>query len=232
MATQMKHSVRAFDDDLTTLRDLIVEMGGMARTALDGAIHALSKNDRALAEKVIAGDAAIDALEARIDQFAIRTIALRAPMADDLRDIISALKIANVLERVADYAKNIARRSRKVTDEDAEPLKGRLAELALLSGNLIDQAVKAYADRDADLATKTCEDDDAIDTLYASIFKDTVGYMRGHADEVDWAAHGLFIAKHLERMGDQATNIAEIVYYMETGELLPDRPKQDETAAD
>ncbi|MCJ7421017.1 phosphate signaling complex protein PhoU [Sphingomicrobium astaxanthinifaciens] len=228
----MKHSVAAFDDDLKTLRDLVAQMGSMARTALDGAIHALGKNDRALAEKVIAGDAEIDAIETRIDQFAIRTIALRAPMADDLRDIISALKIANVLERVADYAKNIARRSRKVTDADADPLKQRLAELAALSGDLIDKAVKAYATRDPDLATAVCEGDDAVDTLYASIFKDTVGYMRGHADEVDWAAHGLFIAKHLERMGDQATNIAEIVYYMETGELLPDRPKQDETAAD
>ena len=230
MATQMKHSVRAFDEDLAQLRTLITEMGGMARAALDKSIAALSKDDRALADAVVAGDAEIDALETRIDQFAIRTIALRAPMADDLRDIISALKIANVLERVADYAKNIARRSRKMGDEDAGPLKERLAQLAGLSGALIDRAVEAYAARDPKLAVAVCEGDDEVDTLYASIFKDTVGYMRGHADEVDWAAHGLFIAKHLERMGDQATNIAEIVYYMETGDLLPDRSKHDETA--
>lgn len=221
-----EHTVKAFDDDINSLRALIAEMGGLTEDAIDNAMKALSNRDVALAKSVVAGDARIDELDARIERLVVQTIALRAPMADDLREIIAVLKISGIVERMADYAKNIAKRVETVTASTTrmEPLS-LLPSMAQIAREMVKSALDAFAARDDQLALAVIDRDRAVDDFYNSIFRTMVTFMMENQKSISESAHVLFIAKNLERIGDHATNIAEMVHYVATGAKPPEREK-------
>ncbi|MCM8558289.1 phosphate signaling complex protein PhoU [Sphingomicrobium sediminis] len=220
----MQHTLRAFDDDISNLRGQIETMGRLAIKAVEQAVEALSTGDVAIAKRVIEDDKKIDLLEQDIDQLAIRTIALRAPMADDLRDIIAALKIASVIERIGDYAKNVSKRVKRMGDSADRSQVDDLVAMGKDAAALAGAAVKAYLDRDEKLALTIDSRDDAIDKAYSKIVKRTLKMTSDSEGAADDIAHALFIAKYFERIGDHATNVAETVYYAATGEMFPEDP--------
>ena len=212
-----EHTVKAFDDDITRLRGLIAEMGGLAEVALADAMEALVSGDEKLARSVVERDKKLDALESEVDAMAIRTIALRAPMANDLREIIAALKIGGVLERIGDYSKNIAKRVGSIEDRRRfEPLT-LLPAMAELAAGMVHDVLTAFAARDPVLARQVIERDDKVDAFYDSIFRNLVSYMMENPATISTAAQLLFVARNLERIGDHATNVAEMVHYAATG---------------
>ncbi len=218
-----EHTVKAFDEDITRLRGLIAEMGGLSELAIQQALEALVKGDEELADQVVKRDTKIDALEAEIDKLAVRVIALRAPMADDLREVIAALKIAGVVERVGDYSKNIAKRVGRLEDRHRfEPLT-LLPAMGELAAEMVHDVLTAYAARDPALAREIIERDDKVDAFYDSIFRNLVSYMVENPATISTAAQLLFVARNLERIGDHATNVAEMVHYAATGDYPPDR---------
>jgi phosphate transport system protein len=220
-----EHTIKAFDDDINALRALIAEMGGLTEDAIDNAMKALTTRNLDLAKQVIAGDARIDELDAHIERLVVQTIALRAPMADDLREIVAVLKISGIVERMADYAKNIAKRVETVTATSRlEPLT-LLPAMAQIAREMVKNALDAFAARDAKLAIAVIERDRAVDDFYNSIFRTMVTFMMENQKTISESAHILFIAKNLERIGDHATNIAEMVHYVATGEKPPEREK-------
>jgi phosphate transport system protein len=221
------HTVKAFDNEITQLRGLIAEMGGLAETAIAKAIEALIRHDEDLAAKVVASDAKLDALEAEVDQLAVRIIALRAPMADDLRDVIAALKISGVVERIGDYAKNIAKRVGSIErQKNFEPLT-LIPVMAEMAQGMVRDVLNAFAARDQHMAVNVIERDEKLDNFYDSIFRNLVAHMIENPSTISSAAQLLFVARNLERIGDHATNVAEMVYYAETGAYLADRSKMD-----
>jgi phosphate transport system protein len=218
-----EHTVKAFDEDITRLRGLIAEMGGLAEVGLTEGIEALIKGSQELAGQVIERDKRIDALEAEVDRLAIRIIALRAPMADDLREVIAALKIAGVIERIGDYAKNIARRANRIEDRKRfEPLT-LIPAMAEVAGEMVHDVLTAYAARDPDLARDVVLRDEKVDAFYNSIFRNLVSHMMENPASISSAAQLLFVARNIERIGDHATNVAEMVYYAATGIYLAER---------
>lgn len=218
-----EHTVKAFDDDITRLRGLIAEMGGLAEVSIGESMDALVKGNREAAQNVIARDKRIDSLEAEIDKLAVRIIALRAPMADDLREVIAALKIAGVLERIGDYAKNIAKSTSKISNRrQFEPLT-LIPAMAELASEMVHDVLTAYAARDAELAAEIVARDDKVDAFYESIFRNLVSHMMENPASISSAAQLLFVARNIERIGDHATNIAEMVHYAATGTYLPER---------
>jgi len=219
----IEHTVKAFDEDITRLRGLIAEMGGLAEVALSESMEALVKGNEDVATGVISRDKRIDAIEAEVDRLAVRVIALRAPMADDLREVIAALKIAGVLERVGDYAKNIAKSAMKVENRKKfEPLT-LIPAMADLAREMVHDVLTAYAARDAALAAEIVRRDDKVDAFYDSIFRNLVSHMMENPASITSAAELLFVARNIERIGDHATNVAEMVYYAATGTYLTDR---------
>lgn len=224
-----EHTVKAFDADITRLRGLIVEMGGLAELSLNEAMIALTKGNQEIALGVIARDRQIDSLEAEVDRLAVRIIALRAPMADDLREVIAALKIAGVVERIGDYSKNIAKSAGKIEGRKKfEPLT-LIPAMAELAGAMVHDVLTAYAARDAALAAEVVERDDKVDAFYDSIFRNLVSHMIENPSSISSAAELLFVARNIERIGDHATNVAEMVHYAATGTYLTDR--EDRTGA-
>ncbi len=212
-----EHTVKAFDEDITRLRGLIAEMGGLAEVALQEAMDALVKGDDELADKVVKGDKKIDALESEVDKLAVRVIALRAPMADDLREVIAALKIAGVVERIGDYSKNIAKASRKIGErKQFEPLT-LLPAMADVAGEMVHDVLTAYAARDAALAREVIRTDEKVDAFYNSIFRNVVTHMVENPANISAGAQLLFVARNIERIGDHATNVAEMVHFAATG---------------
>ncbi len=225
MAIINDHTVKAFDEDLNRLRGLISEMGGRAEQAQLEAMAALGGGDRDLAARVVEGDKAIDALETEVEQLAVQTIALRAPMADDLREMIAALKIVSVVERIGDYAKNIAKRVAlmdRARSIEAIPV---LMSMSSLVAELVHDALDSFAARDADLAVRVTERDRTVDDFYNGIFRMLVTFMMENPKHITESAHLLFVAKNLERIGDHATNIAEMVHYVVTGERMEERER-------
>ena len=218
-----EHTVKAFDEDITRLRGLIAEMGGLAEVAIQQALDALVRGDDDLAKKVVKGDKKIDALESEIDKLAVRIIALRAPMADDLREVIAALKIAGVVERIGDYSKNIAKASKEIgpNRKKFEPLT-LLPAMAEVASEMVHDVLTAYAARDPELAKEVILADEKVDAFYNSIFRNLVSHMVENPSMISSAAQLLFVARNLERIGDHATNIAEMVYYSATGEYPPE----------
>lgn len=217
-----EHTVKAFDEDITRLRGLIAEMGGLAEVALQDALDAMVRGDEELGEKVVKNDRKIDALESEVDKLAVRVIALRAPMADDLREVIAALKIAGVVERIGDYSKNIARRVGQVEDRKRfEPLT-LLPAMGELAGEMVHDVLTAYAARDPDLAREVIAADNKVDAFYDSIFRNLVSHMVENPATISSAAQLLFVARNIERIGDHATNVAEMVHYAATGTYPPD----------
>ena len=219
----VEHTVKAFDDEIGSLRGLIAEMGGLAEVGIAQSVEALVKRDTDLAAEVIRNDARLDALEVEVDRLAVRIIALRAPMADDLRDVISALKISGIIERIGDYAKNIAKRVGEVEGRaKIEPLT-LIPTMAEIAQSMVKDVLDAYAARDAQLAVEVVDRDEKVDEFYNSIFRNLVAHMMENPATISSAAQLLFVARNLERIGDHATNVAELVYYAATGEYYTDR---------
>lgn len=219
------HTVKAFDEEIGDLRALIAQMGGMAEEAIRAAVEALRRHDLVAAAAIVAGDKAIDALETEVEQLAIRIIALRAPMADDLREVVAALKIAGVIERIGDYAKNIAKRVPLIDAQgDIEPLSV-LPAMANLAIAMVHDVLDAFAARDEKAALDVCERDRQVDDFYNSLFRVLVTHMMENPKTIGQMAHVLFIAKNLERVGDHATNVAEMVYYAATGKHMAERDR-------
>ena len=222
------HTVKAFDEDITRLRGLIAEMGGLAEVAITQAMDALVRGDEALATDVIARDARINALNGEIDRLSIRVLALRAPMADDLREVVATLKIAGELERIGDYAKNIAKRVGAIEGRKKfEPLT-LLPAMAEIAAAMVHDVLTAYAARDPILAGEVMDRDDKVDAFYDSIFRNLLSHMMENPASITSAAQLLFVARNLERIGDHATNVAEMVHYAATGQYLPERDEGGE----
>ena len=213
-----EHIVTSFDDELRGLAQSIAEMGGLAEQLLDDAVTALLRADTELAEQAILADRKINYLEADIEERAILIIARRQPMAEDLRAIIAAFRISNDLERVADLGKNIARRVLAIEDQPFSPkLSVGVEHLAQLGLRQLKNVLDAYGSHDVDKAHKVWEEDDEIDAVYTSLFREFLTYMMEDPRNITMCTHLLFCAKNIERVGDHATNIAEAVHYLVTG---------------
>jgi phosphate transport system protein len=226
-----EHIIKSYDEELSRLNKIIVEMGGLAESQLAAAIDAVVQRDSDLAARVVEGDAAVDQLERDLDNLAIRLLALRQPMARDLREIVVALKIASDLERICDYAANVAKRS--IALSQAPPIQPvyalpRMGRLALL---LVKDVIDAYVERDPDKALAVWNRDEELDEMYASIFREFLTYMMEDPRNIGACTHLLFMAKNIERIGDHATNIAENLYYLVHGTPLTQaRPKGDNSS--
>jgi len=227
MAASSGHTIKAFDEDLDRLRALISEMGGLAEHAIRESMRCLVQHDLDGAAKVVEDDKKLDALEIETERRAVQLIALRAPMAADLRDVVAAMKISSVVERIGDYAKNICKRVPLLADRDIEPVS-LMPEMAKIATQMVHDVLNAFVERDAETAIRVIERDKAVDDFYNSIFRTLLTYMMENPNNIGQSAHLLFIAKNVERVGDHATNIAEMVYYAATGEHITDRPKGDE----
>jgi phosphate transport system protein len=226
MSDMAGHIVKSYEAELKRLRDLLVEMGGLVEAQLASATTAVLKFDIDAATRAVEQDPAVDALEREVEQFVIRLLALRQPVAGDLRQIVAALKLSSDMERIGDYAANVAKRS-IVLAQFSLPFKlSGLANMTRLVQENLKLVVDAVGDVDADKAAQVWRADEAVDDIYTGIFRELVTYMMEDARSITPCTHLLFIAKNLERIGDHATNIAEIIYFAATGETLPDqRPK-------
>jgi phosphate transport system protein len=221
------HTVSAYDEELDNLGRKIVEMGGIAERMLSDAMESLVNFDINLAQATINGDLRLDILMRDIEEQAILTIGRRQPMASDLREIIAAIRISADLERVGDLAKNIAKRVVTISRELHIPrcIIG-LRSMHVLAGDLLKDALGAYARRDAERACGVWMDDANLDALEDSFFRDLLTFMMEHPRNISFCTHLLFCSKNIERIGDHSTNIAETVVYLVTGDSLPmERPK-------
>jgi phosphate transport system protein len=224
-----QHILRAFDRDLEAIQAMVMKMGGMVEAAILDAAQALETRDEELATKVRAGDKAIDALEERINEEAARLIALRAPAASDLRTVLSVLKITASLERIGDYAKNMAKRSNVLGQMTAvSGAGGSLRRMSKAVVQMISDALDAYNGRDAALAEDVRNRDREVDQMYNALFREFLTHMMEDPRNITACMHLHFIAKNIERMGDHATTVAEQVIYLVTGEMPGEkRPKAD-----
>lgn len=212
-------------EEIATLRGLIAELGGLAEVAIASAVDALIRHDEEAALAVVEGDAKLDAIEAEVDRAAMRMIALRSPSSDELRDIIAALKISGVVERIGDYAKNIAKR---VVDVQVAAKIGPLTlipAMAEIAQNMVRDALNAYAARDPHLAIEVVKRDEKLDNYYDSLFRNLVSHMMENPKTISSAAQLLFVARSLERIGDHATNVCEMVYFAATGLYYSERDR-------
>lgn len=228
MATSSGHTIKAFDEDLDRLRALISQMGGLAEHAIRESLRCLVQRDLDGAAKIVEDDKKLDALEIETEKRVVQLIALRAPMAGDLRDVVAALKISSVVERIGDYAKNIAKRIPLLDDtQNIEPIS-LMPEMARIATEMVHDVLNAFVQRDAEAAVRVVERDRAVDDFYNSIFRALLTFMMENPTNISESAHLLFIAKNIERVGDHATNIAEMVYYAATGDHLADRPRGED----
>ena len=213
-----EHIVSVYDDELTNLDRLVVKMGKEVSDLMTHSIKSLINQDIELADKVIAKDKEIDAIEMEIDGQATRILALRQPMAADLRAVIASLKMSNDLERMGDYAKNISRRAKTLSNASILPSSGKaLVRMTKAAGAMIDLVIEAYVEKDVQKALDVIAADDDVDMLYTSMFREILTYMMEDPRNISACTHLLFIAKNIERVGDHATNIAEQVYYIVEG---------------
>jgi phosphate transport system protein len=224
-----EHIVRSYDIELQDLRRRISEMGGLAEKMLVDAISALVRRDTALAQSVIATDTRLDLLQREVEEHAILTIARRQPLAVDLRETISAIRVSGDVERIGDLAKNIAKRSLAIASQ-FQPQKivlgvQHMGDLVLAQ---LKDVLDAYAQQDTKVALDVWQRDGQIDALYTSLFRELLTYMMEDPRNISFCTHLLFCAKNIERIGDHTTNIAETIHYLVTGETLSiDRPKDD-----
>jgi phosphate transport system protein len=225
----MEHTVRAYDQELDAITAELARMGGLAESEVADAIRAIATRDVALASSVIVRDARLDGLEMDIERKAIRLIALRQPVADDLRRTVAAMKISMNLERCGDLAKNIAKRALVIAEsEPVTPLTSSIERMGELVTTRLKDVLDALASREVEQAIAVWNQDHEVDEHYDAIFRELLTYMMGDPRMITACAHLLFVAKNLERIGDHATNIAEILHYEITGvELTEERPKSD-----
>jgi phosphate transport system protein len=215
------HIVSSFDKDINGIRSSVADMGHLAATMLSDAIDALVRYDVHLARSVIEGDLKLDALQHAIEERAVFLIALRQPMAIDLREMIAAIRIAGDIERMGDLAKNIAKRVLLLKEQQPLPhLVSRIQDLAVSAKAQILLTLEAYQEKDVQKAFTVCRQDVAIDDAYTSIFREFLTYMMEGSPKITFCIHLLFCAKNIERIGDHATNISETLYYLITGAIL------------
>ncbi|MDA3856820.1 MAG: phosphate signaling complex protein PhoU [Roseovarius sp.] len=229
-----QHIASAFDRDLETSQARIMKMGGLVERAISDAARSLETRDEELAEEVRGRDRAIDILEEEINEEAARVIALRAPTAGDLRLVLSVMKISGNLERIGDYAKNMAKRTSILTQ--MSPVSGSAAALRRMAREvetMLKDALDAYIQRDINLAHEVMQRDRDVDQMYNAIFREFLTFMMEDPRNITACMHLHFIAKNTERMGDHVTSIAEQVIYLVSGEMPDDpRPKDDQTSTD
>ena len=231
MSESPQHLIKSFDQELKRLHDMITQMGGIVENQVALAAEAIMNRDTAAAIRVVEEDPRVDALEREVEQFVIRMLALRQPVAGDLRQVVAALKITGDLERIGDYAANVAKRSIVLAQHSLPLSLAGLAHMARLVQDNLKTIIDAMGEFDADKAMQVWRSDLVVDDLYTAIFRELITYMMEDPRNITPCAHLLFIAKNLERIGDHATNVAETVYYAVTGESLPDaRPKGDSSA--
>src|SRR5687768_1840171 len=224
------HTIKAFDEDLDRLRALISQMGGLAEHAIRESMRCLVQHDLDGAAKIVEDDKKLDELEIETEKRAVQLIALRAPMAADLRDVVAAMKISSVVERIGDYAKNIAKRVPLIDNgsHKIEPLS-LMPEMARMATDMVHDVLNAFVQRDAEMAIRVIERDKAVDDFYNSIFRTLLTHMMENPQTIGQSTHLLFVAKHLERIGDHSTNIAEMVYFAATGQHMADQSRRDES---
>jgi phosphate transport system protein len=225
--TETSHIVKSFDSDLEHLNSEITNMGELVIQQLEKALKSVVANDADLANDVIDSDPEIDAIEHNIDTFAIRTIALRQPVASDLRAVIAALKVSSHLERIADYATNIAKRTISLSEIKHSPSIGNaVPRLMRLAQDMIKDVLQAYIHRDDTKAKEVWKRDVELDDMYMSFLRELLTYMMEEPRNISACTQFLFIAKNIERIGDHATNIAELVHYLISGHAFEEpRPK-------
>jgi phosphate transport system protein len=230
--TRIDHTTRAFDADLEEITRKVAEMGGLVERQISDSVQALVDRDMELGERVISKDPAIDTLQREIEEKAILTIARRQPMAVDLRDCVSAMRVCNDLERIGDHAKHIGKRV-VALDDDFYPqklIRGVEHMSALVLAEL-KQVLDAYSSRDVQAALAVWNGDEEVDAMCTSLFRELLTYMIEDPRNITFCMHLMFCAKDIERIGDHATNIAETVYYMVEGRPITEqRPKIDTTS--
>jgi phosphate transport system protein len=231
MDTQ-KHISSAFDQDLSILNDSLQQLGQLACQQLEGAIDGLATQNEAALDKVIKGDAALDQLEADIHEKAIEVIAIRSPRAKDLRHVLVALKVASILERMGDYSRNIANRTKVIMTVGNENIPGvNIGRMGQVTEQMVRDVMLSYKNRDAELALAVWRRDIEVDHMHTAFYKEVLASMSRNPNMVATGAHLLFIAKNIERIGDYATGIAEQVYFLVEGTMPEEsRPKADKTS--
>lgn len=223
-----QHLVRSYEQELNQLRGLIVEMGGIVESQVGWATHAVIDRDVEAATRAVEADPRVDALERDIEQFVIRLLALRQPVAGDLRLIIGGLKASDDLERIGDYASNVAKRAVVLTQAPPSFCLVGLAHMADLVRQNLHRMVTALGDSDAAVAAEVWRADKAVDDMYNAVFRELMTYMLENSHNITPCTHLLFVARNLERIGDHTTNVAETMYYAATGEELQGpRPKTE-----
>ena len=232
MGIQMHdHIVKSYDDEQKRLLEETLRMGEMAAAQLEAALDVVERRDDKAAERVVANDEAIDAIERTIDHDVMR-LALRGPLARDLRTILAALKVSADIERIGDYAANVAKRSIALNLSPPLPHTRGLDALGRLAVGQLRDVLRAYADNDAHAAQQVRARDAELDTLYTGLFRELLTYMAEDPRQITPCTHLLFIAKNIERIGDHATNIAENTWFLVHGELPEgDRAKADLTSS-
>lgn len=221
-----QHTVRAFDEELSRLKALLGQMGGLAEEQLERSMDALDRRDIVLADRVIADDEKIDVLERTIEDFAVTIIAKRQPMAGDLRQVMVAVRIASDLERIGDLAKNVAKRTHAMVSSQPRQAMVGLKRMTLLAQQQLQNVLDSFVNGDVQEALTVWKSDDEIDSLYNSLFRELLTYMMEDPRMITLCTHLLFAAKNLERIGDHATNIAENIYYLVHGHPIAGaRPK-------
>ncbi len=227
-----EHIVKSFDEDLKHIETLIIEMGGFVEKHISESATALARRDTELAAFIIKGDKRIDALEAEVDQAVVRILAQRQPMAQDLRAVVVAPKIASNLERIGDYAKNIAKRTSVLAK--AQPIGSSAAtikRMCVMVQDMVKDVLEAYVSRNEAMADDVRRRDEEVDQMHNTLFRELLTYMMEDPRAISPCMHLLFISKNVERMGDHTTSIAEQVHYMVSGEIFDEeRPKSDTTS--
>ncbi|MBO9502127.1 MULTISPECIES: phosphate signaling complex protein PhoU [Brevundimonas] len=229
-----QHTVKSYGDELNQLTAIVARMGGLAEAQVADAIESVARRDVALARAVVERDARLDALHADIEKKAIRLIALRQPVASDLRKTLSAMKLAVDLERTGDLARNISKRALILAEgEPMLPLTRSIERMGKLVSNRLRDVLDAYTASDVDRAMGVWTSDDEVDEHYNSLFRELLTYMMGDPRTITACTHLLFMAKNLERIGDHATNIAETIHYEITGgDMIGERPRWTPTPSD
>ncbi len=226
------HIVHSFDDDLNKIEGLVLEMAGLVEAQINDCVVALFKQDLKLVLKIEESDKKVDNLESEIGDLAIQVLARRQPMAQDLRCVVTVLKIANNIERIGDYAKNVAKRTNVLAQ--CTPVGSSSAILKRMSSSvqeMVRGVIDAYVARDMEAADLLREQDQEVDLMHNTLFRELLTYMMENPRYITPCMHLLFIAKNFERMGDHATNIAEQVHFMVSGALPDeDRLKNDKTS--
>ena len=226
------HIVSSFDEDMKQLEVLFLDMGRLVQDQLKAATKALKKEDRTLAKKVVKGDKELNKLEAELNDLAVKILALRQPFASDLRAVVMTLKSAGHLERMGDLTRNMAQRTNTIAKAQADtgPIE-TLIRMSELVQSMIGEVMKAYATRSSDLAIKVRDQDAHVDTSHNSLFREMLTYMMEDVRNISGCMHVMFIAKNIERMGDNVADIAKEIVYMTTGEWPESkRVKSDRTS--